>query len=119
MEELAEIVLEKGWEHKIKQQILSARQGDAAFLDWKIDLENLNMILAMSAPTLALTKDALKNQLDANLNEDLKDSLANEPVLAITLAAWSVEVKEWNEKLHAEKERMCRMIEASELARTT
>ncbi|KIJ38125.1 hypothetical protein M422DRAFT_97176, partial [Sphaerobolus stellatus SS14] len=67
LEELVAIVLEKGWEHKIKQQILSARQEDEPFLDWKIELENLNAILFTSAPTLALTKDALKNQLDANL----------------------------------------------------
>ncbi|KIJ52913.1 hypothetical protein M422DRAFT_242864 [Sphaerobolus stellatus SS14] len=76
------------------------------FLDWKIKLENVNAILLTSAPTLTLTKDVLKNQLNANLNEDLKDSLTNEPVLASTLLVWYIEVKEYDEKLCGEREQM-------------
>jgi hypothetical protein len=47
LEELAQLVLEKNWAHKIRDTIISSKQGDCAFIDWKIELENLNMILTL------------------------------------------------------------------------
>jgi len=51
------LVLEKNWVHDILETILSLSQGTQAFMDWKIELENLNAILTTSMPAKVLTKD--------------------------------------------------------------
>ena len=58
--ELSLLVLEKNWDHKVLKMILSSSQGDRVFIDGKIEIENLNMILTTSAPTKALTRDQLR-----------------------------------------------------------
>ena len=70
--ELSQLVLERNWSHDILKTILSSSQGNQVFIDWKIELENLNAILATSAPTKALTKAELKTQLQSNLHPDLR-----------------------------------------------
>jgi hypothetical protein len=100
--ELSQLVLEKNWAHKIRDTIISSKQGDRAFIDWKIELENLNAILTMSSPSHALTSDALKVQLESNLNSELKINLMNEPAIATGLSAWAIEVKERDERIKAE-----------------
>jgi hypothetical protein len=80
-------VLEKNWVHNILETILSSSQDTQVFMDWKIELENLNAILTTSAPTKALTKAQLKVQLQSNLHPDLRLSLSLEPILATDLAA--------------------------------
>jgi hypothetical protein len=67
--ELTLLVLEKNWAHDILETILSLSQGTQVFMDWKIEVENLNAILTTSAPTKALTKAQLKVQLQSNLPE--------------------------------------------------
>jgi hypothetical protein len=100
--ELTLLVLEKNWAHNILEAILSSSQGLQPFMDWKIEMENLNAILTTSTPLKALTKVQLKVQLQSNLNPDLRLSLNLEPVLATDLAAWAFEVKERDDRLHAE-----------------
>ncbi|HEV7737766.1 MAG TPA: hypothetical protein VGO47_10405 [Chlamydiales bacterium] len=119
MEELVSLVLEKDWDHKIRIQVLSSKQGDRHFMDWAIEMENLNAILRTSAATRALTDDALKNQLEANLNPELQRNLGAEAVLATTLAPWMLEVKERDERLQLERARVQRMIDANNLVRST
>ena len=85
-------------------------------MDWKIEVENLNAILATSAPAKALTKDQLKDQLQSNLHPDLRLFLSLEPVLATDLAAWSFEVKECNDRMQAEDARTQKLIDASSAA---
>ena len=99
LEELAQLVLEKNWVHKIRDTIISSKQGSHTFIDWKIEIENLNAILTTSSPTHALTEDGLKIQLEANLNFELKTNLLNEPTLSNKLDAWSTEVKERNDRV--------------------
>ena len=111
LEELSALVLEKNWAHKIRDTIISSKQGDRAFIDWKIEIENLNAILTTSSPTHALTPDGLKIQLEANLNTKLKTNLLNEPPVASKLDAWSVEVKERDERVREENARTQRLIE--------
>ena len=55
LEELSNLVLEKNWAHKIRDTIISSKQGDRPFIDWKIEMENLNAILTTSSKTHALT----------------------------------------------------------------
>ena len=117
LDELGKLVLEKNWAHKIRDTIISSKQGNRAFIDWKIELENLNAILTTTSPTHALTNDGLKVQLEANLNSDLKTNLLNEPTLSDKLEAWSIEVKERDERVKAENARTLRIIDASNAAR--
>jgi hypothetical protein len=115
--ELSQLVLEKNWAHDILETILSSTQGNHVFIDWKIEMENLNAILATSAPTKALTKDQLKVQLQSNLHPDLRLNLSLEPVLATELAAWALEVKERDDRMRAEDARTQKLIDASSAAR--
>lgn len=117
LEELAKLVLEKNWAHKIRDTIISSKQGDRPFIDWKIEIENLNAILTTSSPTHALTEAGLKIQLEANLNSELKINLINEPTLFDKLDAWSTEVKERDDRVRAENARTQRLIDASNAAR--
>ena len=43
--ELSQLVLERNWSHNILETILSSSQGNCIFIDWKIEIENLNAIL--------------------------------------------------------------------------
>ena len=92
--ELLQLVLERNWAHDILKMILSSSQGNHVFIDWKIEMENLNMILATLAPAWALTKDQLKIQLQSNLHPNLRLNLSLELMLATDLTAWAFEVKE-------------------------
>ena len=117
LEELSKLVLEKNWAHKVRDTIISSKQGERPFIDWKIKLENLNAILTTSSPTHALTAAGLKVQLEANLNSELKTNLLNEPTLSDSLDAWSTEVKERDDRVRAENARTQRLIDASNAAR--
>ncbi|KIJ35834.1 hypothetical protein M422DRAFT_261787 [Sphaerobolus stellatus SS14] len=101
---LTALVLKKNWDIKIRQQILASKQGDREFIDWKIEVENLNAIFTTSAPMQALKAEALKNQLKVNISEDLLTNLLNKPAISTDLAAWTLEVKEWDNQMHAEDE---------------
>jgi hypothetical protein len=81
-------------------------------------MENLNVILRTSAPTRALSTDALKNQLEANLNLELLDDLCAELVVATTLAPWKLEVKEWDDRLELEWGRIQKLIDTNNIIRT-
>ena len=115
--ELSQLVLEKNWAHKIRDTIISSKQGDRPFIDWKIEMENLNAILTTSSKSHALTEDALKVQLEANLNTELKTNLINEPITAEKLSEWAVSVKERDERVRAENARTQRLIDANNAAR--
>ncbi|KAF8177028.1 hypothetical protein BJ912DRAFT_799453, partial [Pholiota molesta] len=104
--ELGVLVLDRNWQHKIREEILLTRQESQPFMHWKIAMENLNALLTTSAPTFALTKAGLKVQLEANLRPALRLSLATEPVLATELAAWSLEVKDRDDRLTDEEARV-------------
>ena len=99
--ELAQLVLKRDWTHTILETILSSSQGDHIFMNWKIEVENLN-VLTTSMLAKALTKDQLKDQLQSNPHPDLRLSLSLKPVLATDLAAWFFEVKECDDCMRAE-----------------
>jgi hypothetical protein len=91
--ELSKLVLKKAWAHDIRETILSSSKGTQVFMDWKIKVENFNVILTTSAPSSALTRDALKIQLQSNLHPDLRCNISLELVLSTELSAWALEVK--------------------------
>lgn len=116
LEELSNLVLKKNWAHKIQDTIILSKQGDRAFIDWKIEVENLNTILTTSSPTHALTEDTLKVQLEANLNDELKLNLLNEPTISSKLDAWSTKVKECDNRIKAKNACTQCIIDASNAA---
>ena len=111
--ELSQLVLERNWVHNILKTILSSSQGNRVFIDWKIEMENLNTILATLAPAQALTKVQLKVQLQSNLHPDLRLNLSLKPVLATDLAAWAFEVKEQDDHMQAEDAHTQKLIPTS------
>jgi hypothetical protein len=115
--ELALLVLERNWAHHILETILSLSQGTQAFMDWKIELENLNAILTTSVLTKALTKAELKVQLQSNLHPDLRLSLSLEPALATDLAAWAFKVKECDDRMRGEDACTQKLIDAANTTR--
>ncbi|KAH6876651.1 hypothetical protein BKA70DRAFT_1031243, partial [Coprinopsis sp. MPI-PUGE-AT-0042] len=112
--ELAVIMLEENWDHKLWEEILSARQGNREFLSWKIEIENKNVILTNAVPEFSLSPEALKAQLEANLNADLKLDLLNDPVKEKDLAKWSSLVKIRDDKLRAEGEKIKKAIASND-----
>ena len=115
--ELSQLMLEKGWAHDILETILSSSQGTQVFMDWKIKVKNLNVILTTSAPGSALTMDALKIQLQSNLHPDLRHNISLEPVLATKLSAWALKVKEHDGRMCVEDAHTQKLINSSALAR--
>jgi len=93
LKELSDLTLEKNWAHLIRQQILSAKQPDkTCFIDWKIELENLNALLVTSSPTHALSASQLQDQLEANTRAKLNLSLENEPINSQPFSTWARDV---------------------------
>uniref|UniRef100_A0A8H8CNN1 Uncharacterized protein n=1 Tax=Psilocybe cubensis TaxID=181762 RepID=A0A8H8CNN1_PSICU len=96
IKELAELVLDKNWAHQIKQQILSAKQPDGTrFVDWRIEIENLNALLLTSSKKHAFTKDALGDLLEANTRHALSLKLHTNPT------SEEADYKTWADTIHA------------------
>ena len=109
-------MLEKNWAHDILELILSSTHGNCIFIDWKIEVENVNTILTTSALSKALTKAQLKVQLQSNLHPDLRLNLSLELTVATNLATWTFEVKERNNHMWAEDACTQKLIDASAVA---
>ena len=62
LDELTGLTLDHNWVHTLREEILNSHQGSCAFINWKIEMENLNSILITSAPTKSLTAATLKVQ---------------------------------------------------------
>ncbi|KAJ7211993.1 hypothetical protein GGX14DRAFT_302881, partial [Mycena pura] len=111
--ELATLVLERGWQGKMRRKVLGAKMViTQSFADWAYDIQNVNAILSQAAPTFAITDAELKNILDAGLTETLQMDLDTEPVLSTELNAWIAEVKGRDDRLRFETGRMQALIDA-------
>ncbi|KAF8168734.1 hypothetical protein BJ912DRAFT_808305, partial [Pholiota molesta] len=106
--ELSAFALDKNWAHHTKQQIHSAKQPEnSRFVDWRIEIENLNAILNTSAKKFALSEGALRNVLEANTRASLAVSLANKPIDAsLSYQEWSDEVHSRDQELRDEEKRV-------------
>ncbi|KAF8169369.1 hypothetical protein BJ912DRAFT_839887, partial [Pholiota molesta] len=106
--ELSAFALDKNWAHHTKQQIHSAKQPEnSRFVDWRIEIENLNAILNTSAKKFALSEGALRNVLEANTRSSLAVSLANKPIDAsLSYQEWSDEVHSRDQELRDEEKRV-------------
>ncbi|KAJ7366422.1 hypothetical protein DFH08DRAFT_679185 [Mycena albidolilacea] len=110
--ELGSLVLEKGWEGKMRRQVLGAKMKvGQTFADWACDTQNINAILSQAASTFAVDDKQLKNILDAGLV--LQQDLDTEPVLSSDLNAWIAEVKGCDDHLRFKATRMQTLINAN------
>ncbi|KAF8984338.1 hypothetical protein BDQ17DRAFT_1548843, partial [Cyathus striatus] len=119
--ELSKLVLLKNWGKKIRNQILSSTQGSKSFMDWKIELENLNAILISTSPAHTVDRlSALKNHLEANMDADLKLAIEDEELLCTgsDFTVWAQEVAERDEKLRSERIMQC-LIDQAQSARSS
>ncbi|KAF9059735.1 hypothetical protein BDP27DRAFT_1430937 [Rhodocollybia butyracea] len=107
LSELAGLVLKKGWEGKMRREVMGAKLGiDVSFAEWAYEMQNLNAILSQAAPAFAVDDPHLKNILDAGLSPKLQESLDAEPVLATELNAWIAEVKSRDDRVAIETNRI-------------
>ncbi|KAF9071428.1 hypothetical protein BDP27DRAFT_1419004 [Rhodocollybia butyracea] len=84
LSELAGLVLKKGWEGKMRQEVMGAKLGiDVSFAEWAYETQNLNAILLQATPAFAESLDA-------------------QPVLATELNAWIAEVKSCDDRVAIE-----------------
>ncbi|KAF8984756.1 hypothetical protein BDQ17DRAFT_1393824 [Cyathus striatus] len=119
--ELAKLVLPRNWAVKVRNQILSSTQGTKCFMNWKIELENLNAILTTTSPIHALDKSTvLKAHLEANMNTDLLFSIEEEELLCTStdFTEWAQEVSDRDDRLHGEHIRTQHLIDQSQNVRS-
>ncbi|PPQ80491.1 hypothetical protein CVT25_001758, partial [Psilocybe cyanescens] len=96
IQELANLVLDKNWAHQIKQQILLAKQPEGSrFVDWRIEVENLNALLITSSKKHSFAEGALRDLLEANTRSALALKLYTNPV------SEDADYKTWVDTLHA------------------
>ncbi|KAG2158306.1 uncharacterized protein EDB93DRAFT_1246158 [Suillus bovinus] len=89
--------LESHWDTKLRRKVLGSQQGNRPFYEWALELQNQNALLYGS--TTHLTDAQLRNQLEANICEELtipvlRANLADN----LTLKAWIEEVKYLDDK---------------------
>ncbi|KAF9065667.1 hypothetical protein BDP27DRAFT_1424649 [Rhodocollybia butyracea] len=88
--ELAGLVLKKGWEGKMRREVMGAKMGtDVSFAEWAYETQNLS------------------------LSPELQQDLDAEPVLATELNAWIAEVKSRDDKVAIETDRIQTAVSAA------
>jgi hypothetical protein len=68
--------LENHWDTKLRKKVLGSQQGTRSFYEWALDLQNQNALLYGNAAHLSETQ--LRNQLEANCNDDLTLAVLSE-----------------------------------------
>jgi hypothetical protein len=97
MTALKDAWLETHWDTKLCKKVLGSQQGNRAFYEWALQLQNQNTLLYGNAAHLSDIQ--LRNQLEANICDKLtmpvlRARLAN----TLTLKEWIEEVKHLNDK---------------------
>ncbi|KAJ7653715.1 hypothetical protein DFH06DRAFT_930735, partial [Mycena polygramma] len=112
--ELGSLVLERGWQGKMRRQVLGAKMEDGqTFADWAYGIQNVNAILSQAAPTFAVEDSQLRHILDAGLTKVLQQDLDTEPVLSTDLNSWIAEVKGRDDRLKFETSRIQGVIDTN------
>ncbi|KAG1760009.1 hypothetical protein EDD22DRAFT_781723 [Suillus occidentalis] len=89
--------LDTYWAAKLRKKVLGSQQGTRAFYEWALDVQNQNALLY--GTTDHLSDERLRNQLDANLCDELTTAVLRaklEPTLS--LKDWIDEVKHLDDK---------------------
>ena len=78
MAELRKEVLDSKWVDATRNEMLSLRQGEKSFAEYSTSLRTKNNLLAGTSSFLK--DDALKNQLEAGMNEELREMYNEERI---------------------------------------
>lgn len=97
MTALKDAWLETHWDTKLRKKVLGSRQGGRAFYEWALELQNQNALLYGNAAHL--TDAQLRNQLEANICDDLTMAVLRANLDAtLTLRNWIEEVRHLDDK---------------------
>ncbi|KAG2142353.1 hypothetical protein DEU56DRAFT_733934, partial [Suillus clintonianus] len=89
--------LESNWEVKLRKKVLGSQQGTRSFFEWALDLQNQNSLLYGS--TAHLSDIQLRNQLEANMADDLTPSVLRAKLADdLSMKSWIEEVKHLDDK---------------------
>jgi hypothetical protein len=89
--------LETHWDSKLRKKVLGSQQNARTFYEWALELQNLNALLFGNAAHL--TDEQLRNQLEANMCDDLITPVLRAKLpTTLTLKKWIEEVKELDDK---------------------
>lgn len=96
----------KGWETKMRQQILSSHQNSRTFWEWSIELINKNALLHGSA--YHISNEILHHHLEANMHPENLDDYEEDDIALIE------NFKDWREKVRSIDEKRTRVIKKFE-----
>jgi len=89
--------LETHWDTKLHRKVLGSHQGNRAFYEWALELQNQNALLYGNAAHLSDAQ--LRNQLEANICDELTIPVLRAKLAAeLTLKEWIEEVKHLDDK---------------------
>jgi hypothetical protein len=108
--ELRKNNLPKFWEQDEREKVLSSHQGSTTFFDWQTSLRSHNANLV--GTTSHFSASQLRKQLEANMSDDLKRELREDPIDSkLSLQDWVWEVKTRDEKLRHEHDRILAIMQ--------
>jgi hypothetical protein len=89
--------LETHWDTKLRRKVLGSHQGNRAFYEWALELQNQDALLYGN--TAHLSDAQLHNQLEANICDKLTIPVLQAKLAAeLTLKEWIEEVKHLDDK---------------------
>ncbi|KAG6901290.1 hypothetical protein C0995_014034 [Termitomyces sp. Mi166 len=113
LHELQRFALPHHWQTKVHDTILGSYQGNTAFADWVVVLQNLNARLKNTRSKHTLSDTSLKAHLESHMHPDLYRKVNYKRIPIGELADWIMEVVELDEELAKEQARTQAMINTS------
>ncbi|KAG6901035.1 hypothetical protein C0995_001826, partial [Termitomyces sp. Mi166 len=102
LHELQRFALPRHWQTKVHDTILGSYQGNTAFADWVVVLQNLNAQLENTRLEHTLSDTSLKAHLESHMHPDLCWKVDYKRIPIGELADWITEVVELDEELAKE-----------------
>ncbi|KAG2350852.1 hypothetical protein BDR05DRAFT_943190 [Suillus weaverae] len=97
MTALKDAWLETHWDTKLRRKVLGSQQGNRAFYEWALELQNQNTLLYGN--TAHLSDAQLRNQLEANICDELTILVLRAQLAGdLSLKKWIEEVKHLDDK---------------------
>ncbi|KAG1880280.1 hypothetical protein C8R48DRAFT_587911, partial [Suillus tomentosus] len=89
--------LDSDWAAQVRKKLLSSTQGTRPFPEWAAELQSTNALL--TGESSYFSKTLMRNQLEANMNDDLSADCRHEGVHEeVDLKKWMEKVKRLDEK---------------------
>lgn len=108
--------LDSDWAAQVRKKLLSSAQGTRPFTEWAAELQSTNALL--TGETCYFSKTLMRNQLEANMNDDLSADCRHEGVHdEADLKKWMEKVKRLDDKRLRTAARQKEAIDAAFLSR--